>query len=182
VVFWAGKEIGHNSSEGARWHTAYIGLGSNLGERGATLRAAIRELGSRCGIRVVKVSRFRESEPVGGPPQGPFLNAALRIETRLEPERLLEVMQQIEDAFGRTRSVRWGPRTLDLDLLLYEDRVINTPSLQVPHPLLHQRRFVLEPLCDLSPHLVHPVLGKSMGELLDALAPRQQSDGGPKGT
>ena len=156
---------------------AYIGMGSNLGERHATLRAAVKKLEATDGIRVVKVSRFRETEPVGGPPQDAFLNAAVQVETNLEPERLFEAIQRIEDAFGRTRTVRWGPRTLDLDLLLYGNWVIATPALQVPHPLLHERRFVLEPLCDISPHIIHPVLRKSMEELFHALPPRGPSPG-----
>jgi 2-amino-4-hydroxy-6-hydroxymethyldihydropteridine diphosphokinase len=150
--------------------TAYVGLGANLGRREETLRAALAELGRRPGVRVVRASAFRETEPVGGPPGQPcYLNAAAELLTTLEPEELLTVLQQVEDAFGRTRQVRWGPRTLDLDLLLYEDRVIDTPALQVPHARMHERRFVLEPLCEVAPEAVHPVLGKTVRQMLEEL-------------
>lgn len=153
----------------ADWKTAYVGLGANLGDRERTLRAAVETLDGRDDVRVTDVSELRETEPVGGPPQGLFLNGAVRLRTTLGPGELLTVLQAVENAFGRTRTVRWGPRTLDLDLLLYEDRVVRTPSLEVPHPRMHRRRFVLEPLCDLCPELEHPVLGKSVRELLDRL-------------
>jgi len=151
-------------------HTAYIGLGSNRRPREETLRQALAELARRKGITVVTVSSFVETEPVGGPPQGPFINAAAELRTALSPRELLNALQQVEDQFGRERAVRWGPRTLDLDLLLYEDLIIREPDLQVPHPLMHRRRFVLEPLCEIAPHARHPLLCKSVRELLDDLA------------
>jgi len=165
--------MGRTDPNRAQWRTAYVGLGSNLGERRKTLQAALRELDAMEGLEVLKVSKFRETEPVGGPPQGRFINAAARVRTTLGPERLLAELQRIEDEFGRERSVRWGPRTLDLDLLLYGDAIVNTPRLKVPHPLLHERRFVLEPLCDLAPELKHPALGKSLKELLHALESKE---------
>ena len=151
--------------------TAYIGLGANLGSRGKTLQAALAELGRCKGVRVVRVSSFIDTEPVGGPAGQPrYLNAAAELRTTLAPEELLAVLRQVEDAFGRTREQHWGPRTLDLDLLLYQDRVIATPALQVPHPRMHERRFVLEPLCQIAPDAVHPVLGKTVRRLLEELA------------
>jgi len=149
-------------------HTAYIGLGSNLGQRALTLRRAVKELGSREGIRVTRVSSFIETEPVGGPPQGRFINAAAELRTTLAPRQLFDVLKSVEDQFGRERGVRWGPRTLDLDLLLYEEEVMDEPDLQVPHPLMHLRRFVLEPLCEIAPDAHHPILCKSVRELLAA--------------
>ena len=152
-------------------HTAYIGLGANLGPREQTLRAALDMLGRARGVRIVRASAFIETAPVGGPPgQPPYLNAAAELRTTLEPEALLRTLQRVEDAFGRTREVHWGPRTLDLDLLLYEQRVVGSPDLQVPHPRMHERRFVLEPLCQIAPDAVHPVLGKTVREMLAELS------------
>ena len=131
---------------------ALIGLGSNLGDRRATLLRAIEELNATPGVSVVKVSSFHETEPVGGPPgQGPYLNAAACIETTLEPPALLHRLQEIEARNGRVRTVRWGERTLDLDLLLYDDRIVETPELTIPHPRMADRRFVLEPLAEIAP-------------------------------
>jgi len=152
-----------------RWTIAYIGLGSNLGDREATLRGALRQIDSRRDSVVTRVSAFHETEPVGGPPQGAFINAAAELATPLPPEGLLAVLHEVEDEFGRERTVRWGPRTLDLDLLLYGNCVIDTPELQVPHPRMHERRFVLQPLCELCPERRHPRLGKTMQQLLSEL-------------
>src|SRR5262245_8677284 len=124
--------------------TALIALGSNLGDRAATLARAVELLRVAAEVRVAAVSRWHETEPVGGPAgQGPYLNGALRLETSLAPEDLLTVLQRIETELGRTRTERWGPRTLDLDLLLYDDVTCNTPRLTLPHPRLAERRFVL---------------------------------------
>ncbi len=149
---------------------AMIGLGSNLGDRRATLEGAIAALSETPGVRVQRVSTYRETEPVGGPPgQGSYLNAAAMLETRLDPIGLLHVLQAIEGRFGRVRAVRWGERTLDLDLLLFDDRIIRTPELTVPHPRLEERRFVLEPLAEVAPDAVEPTSGRTVSELLRAL-------------
>ena len=132
--------------------TAFIGLGANLGDRSATLSAALDRLDRVEGIRVVTRSSFHETAPVGGPAGQPmYLNAAAKLETTLEPHALLSVLQQIELEFGRQRLERWGPRTLDLDLLLYDSLVIETPELTLPHPLMHERPFVLAPLAEIAP-------------------------------
>ncbi len=136
---------------------AYIGLGSNLGDREAALRDALDLLGGA----VVAVSSFRETDPVGYLDQPRFLNAAAELDTALEPRALLECLLAIELELGRTREgPRFGPRTIDLDLLLYDDEVIDEPGLVVPHPRLAERRFVLEPLAELDPDLVAPGLGR----------------------
>ena len=146
---------------------ALIGLGSNLGDRRAALEGAIAALAETPGILVRKVSTFHETEPVGGPSgQGRYLNAAAVLETSLDPFALLKVLQAIEARFGRVRTVRWGERTLDLDLLLFGDRIIDTPELVVPHPRYAARRFVLEPLVEIAPEAADPVRKRTIRELL----------------
>jgi 2-amino-4-hydroxy-6-hydroxymethyldihydropteridine diphosphokinase len=137
---------------------AYVGLGSNLGDREATLRKALERLGREDGIAVVAVSSFRETDPVGHLEQPRFVNAAAALETSLGPAELLERLLDVERGLGRDRAVeeRWGPRTIDLDLLLYGDEEIDEPGLAVPHPRLAERAFVLEPLLELDPGLRLP--------------------------
>lgn len=149
---------------------AYIALGSNMGDRDLNLLRAVAEIGRIPGTRITALSSFYDTEPVGGVEQENFLNAVARIETVLFPHELLEELQRIETAiFGRTRDVRWGPRTMDLDLLLYNDTVQESDTLTIPHPRLHQRRFVLEPLTEIAPDLVHPRLGATIDKLLKKL-------------
>lgn len=148
---------------------AYVGLGSNLGDREATLRRAIELLDAQEGISVVAVSSFRETDPVGYVDQPRFLNGACRLETDLAPVELLHRLLEIERELGRTRDgPRWGPRTLDLDLLLYGDEVMDTPELTVPHPRLAERAFALEPLAELDPELRLPD-GRRVADLLAEL-------------
>ncbi len=153
--------------------TAYIGLGANLGDREATIRAALERLGSHPQVEVTAVSRLIETEPVGGPPeQPPFLNGAAALRTDLEPADLLALMKEVERALGRDPTgPRWGPRPIDLDLLLYDQRVVRLPGLVVPHPRLRERRFVLEPLAEIAPSARDPETGKTVRELLEALGP-----------
>jgi 2-amino-4-hydroxy-6-hydroxymethyldihydropteridine diphosphokinase len=139
---------------------AYVGLGANLGDRERMLRAAVDALAAEEGIEVVSVSTLRETEPVGVGEQPRFLNGAAELETPLTARELLDRLLTVEQRFGRVRIAgEHGPRTLDLDLLLYGDEVIDEPGLTVPHPRLHERRFVLEPLAELAPGLVVPGRG-----------------------
>jgi 2-amino-4-hydroxy-6-hydroxymethyldihydropteridine diphosphokinase len=150
--------------------TAYIALGSNLGDRRAFLDGAVAALQARPGLRVGPVSSYHETDPVGGPSgQGKYLNAALAVETELTAEQLLGVLQGIEQQFGRVRTEKDGPRTLDLDLLLYGDLVHAAAELTVPHPRLTQRSFVLEPLAEIAPQAVDPVTGETVQTLLHKL-------------
>lgn len=148
---------------------AYIGLGSNLGDRGDTLMAAVKQLAALKGIAVRRISQFVVTEPVGGPEDQPkYLNAAAEIETTLAPAELLGELQRIEASLGRDRSKeqRWGPRTCDLDILLMGQTVIETTELTIPHPRMHERLFVLRPLAQIAPQVVHPKLHKTVVELL----------------
>lgn len=149
---------------------AYIGLGTNLGDREPQLLAAVGELGRLPGTRVTALSHFYETEPVGGVPQENFYNAAARIVTTLPPLTLLDELKRIEgQVFHRVPSGRWGPRSIDLDILLYGELVLSGERLTIPHPRLAERRFVLRPLADIAPSLVHPSLGRSIAELLASL-------------
>lgn len=148
----------------------HVGLGSNVGERQYHIDKAISEVGKLHGTQVLEVSSMRETEPMGGPPQQRrFINAAMVIETEMEPLELMLEFQSIERELGRRRNVRWGPRTIDLDILTFGDRVIDTPELVVPHPELPRRRFVLEPLAEIDPEFVHPVTGRSFKAMLAEL-------------
>ena len=138
---------------------AYVGLGANLGPREVTLLRAVDLLAAADGVEVVAVSHLRETEPVGVVDQPPFLNGAVAIDTSLSARELLEVLLEIERALGRVRGERWGPRTVDLDLLVYGEETLDEPGLRVPHPRLAERRFALEPLADLDPALAVPGLG-----------------------
>jgi 2-amino-4-hydroxy-6-hydroxymethyldihydropteridine diphosphokinase len=147
--------------------SALIGLGSNLGDRRANLNGAITALREAPGVAFRRVSAFHETEPVGGPPgQGKYLNAVALVETDLLPVALLHVLEEIEARFGRERTVRWGARTLDLDLLVFDDRIIETPELEIPHPRMRTRRFVLEPLVEVVPEAVDPVTGRPFAAIL----------------
>jgi 2-amino-4-hydroxy-6-hydroxymethyldihydropteridine diphosphokinase len=135
---------------------AFLGIGSNLGDRLANLQGAVDRLGASPGIRVRRSSRVWETDPVGGPEQPEFLNVVVEIDTDLDPLDLLHVCNAVEAELGRTRDVRWGPRTIDIDVLLIDDLTIDEPTLTVPHPRMHQRAFVLLPLLDLEPNPVLP--------------------------
>jgi 2-amino-4-hydroxy-6-hydroxymethyldihydropteridine diphosphokinase len=146
--------------------TAYIGLGANLGDRRATIERAVQLLDETEGITVAKQSPLYETAPVGGRPQPDYLNGAVEIECRLSARELLDELRRIETSLGRTGGERSAPRTIDLDLLLFGDTVIDDEALTVPHPRMHERWFVLKPLTDIAPNVRHPVLGLTARELL----------------
>lgn len=147
-------------------HNVYIGLGSNKGDHRANLMSALRMLHEPPRVEVVRVSRLLHTRPIG-PPQGMYLNGAARLLTMLEPLSVLHRLHEVEAALGRDRSreQRWGPRTCDLDLLLYDDLTMKTDELIVPHPRMHERLFVLRPLAEIAPFVVHPVLDKTILQL-----------------
>ena len=151
-------------------HTAYIGVGSNMGDKKGYLDFAVKKLTESDICRVRKVSGYITTEPVGDVEQDDFLNACIALETVLSPGELLEFLQTIENEAGRERTVHWGPRTLDLDLLLYDDAVIFTDDLTVPHPEMTKRRFVLEPLAEIAPYAYHPVARDYIINLLERTA------------
>lgn len=147
----------------------YLALGSNLGDRAGHFAAGLVGLADR-GVFTVRRSRTYRTDPVGGPPQGEFLNLVVEVETALEPADLLAAAHEVERSRGRRREeeVRWGPRTLDVDILLFRNRVLSRPGLELPHPRLHLRRFVLAPLAELAPELRHPRSGRTIAALLAA--------------
>ena len=147
----------------------HIGIGSNLGNREENCLKAIRFL-SQNGIHVRKRSSMYETEPWGVKEQPGFINMTIEGETGLRPAELLEVLKKIEDEIGRTETYRWGPRVIDLDVLLYDNLVMHTPELTIPHPRMHEREFVLRPLAEIAPDKIHPVLKKTMRELLSGLS------------
>lgn len=149
---------------------AYLALGSNMGDREETLREAIRQLDGQPGIRVLRTSHVYETDPVGYVDQAAFLNMAVAVETELSPERLLEAALSVEKKLGRVRTIRWGPRTIDIDLLLYSDDTIQTEHLMIPHPAMAERAFVLIPLRDVWEGGALPVYNQTIDHFLLPLA------------
>ena len=151
------------------WHRCFVALGSNMGDKKGYLDGAVEALKADPCIRLKQVSTYLVTAPYGGVEQDDFLNGAVELETLYAPEELLDVLHTIEQAAKRERLVHWGPRTLDLDILFYDDLVQDDPVLTLPHPDMHNRDFVLRPMAELAPHFVHPLLRMTMTQLLNAL-------------
>lgn len=150
--------------------TAYIGIGSNLGDREQNVNGAVELIGLRAG-RLIASSSLFETPPWGVVDQPAFINSACAIETTLSPQELLLTLRAIEDEMGRDRgALRWGPRLIDLDILLYDSLILDEPNLRIPHPHMHERIFVLAPMVEIAPEAVHPVLGACMEDMLGRLA------------
>jgi len=145
-------------------HPVYLALGSNLGNRSENLRSAIKNLGK--GVKVIKCSQVYETPPWGYEDQPKFLNQVIEVETNLAPSELLEYVKEVEGSIGREKTFRYGPRSIDIDILFYDDMVIDSPPLVIPHARISERAFVLNPLADLAPDFLHPVLGETVLGLL----------------
>ena len=173
---WAALKTVETGKTPAVAHVAYISMGSNLGSRSANCAMAVDMLDATEGIRVTGRSKLFSTEPVDYKDQQWFVNGVVRVETLLSPPELLARLKEIERLVGRTAStIRFGPRVLDLDIVLFDDMVMAAENLVIPHPRMHRRRFVLAPFCDIDPEVVHPVLKKSMRELYDGLGPDGQA-------
>jgi 2-amino-4-hydroxy-6-hydroxymethyldihydropteridine diphosphokinase len=158
-----------SSGAAARGIVAFIGIGANLGDPAAQCRDAVARIAATPGVRVLRCSSLYRSEPVGPADQGWFVNAVAEVRTDLAPEPFFEALKAIERQMGRTSGPRWGPRVIDLDILLYGQEVVDREGLTIPHPEMHRRRFVLAPLCELASYAVHPAFGVSARGLLDRL-------------
>jgi len=145
---------------------AYVGLGSNIGDKVKNIKTALNLLDKLDNISVMKYSSFYETEPIGYEEQDWFVNAVAKLETSLSPQKLLSAFMEIEQAMGRKRDIKWGPRLIDLDLLLYDQIYMDSPDLIIPHPMMHERAFVLVPLASIDPDINHPIFNKTIGELL----------------
>lgn len=156
------------------WHRVFLGIGSNLGDREGLIRQALAGLESLEDVRSLRCSTLIETEPYGGVEQPAFLNGAVELDTLLTPQELLIKLHELEAQADRVRTIHWGPRTLDLDILLYDELVLRTAELTIPHVDLHNRSFVLEPLTELDPYAWHPLRGKTAAELLAELREREQ--------
>lgn len=151
------------------WHRVYLGVGSNMGDRMEYISSAIDRIEEQQDTKVVHVSGLIETKPYGGVEQEDFLNGCVAIDTLKDPLELLDFLMDVEKQSGRVRTVRWGPRTLDLDILMYDDLVMNERELTIPHKEMHKRMFVLEPLAEIAPYLMHPLLRKTISELKETI-------------
>ena len=169
---WApiGKSLDYAGVEIERsWHTVYIALGSNLGDKEDNLKSSVKMIQEHKAIKVTKTSTFIETEPVGYLEQDKFLNGVIEIKTLLDPKELIKFLLKIELDLKRERKIKWGPRTIDLDVLLYDDIITCDEEIIIPHPRLHERLFVLKPLSEIAPFVIHPLLHKRIINLLEEL-------------
>lgn len=156
-----------------RWHRVYIALGANIGDPEANIRGAIKEISNDDRFRDLRDSKLIRTKPYGVIDQPDFLNGAIEVKTILTPSELLEFTSSIENKFKRKRDIHWGPRTLDLDIIFYDDEIIDTKDLIIPHPEMHKRDFVLEPIADLNPNLIHPIYRMRVSEMLEKLREKE---------
>ena len=156
-------------------HTAFISIGSNMGDKLDHCRNAIAALSALEGVTIIGRAPFYKTSPVDYLEQDWFVNTAVQVSTELEPSALLAELQRIQQEAGRVaREIRFGPRTIDLDIIFFDDRIVRTEELEIPHPRMHKRRFVLKPICDIEPETIHPGLGRTVRELLETLDDDQQ--------
>lgn len=160
-----------------KWNRAILSIGSNIGDRQAHLNNAVDGIYDDNNCRVNAVSNFIETKSYGPVEQDEFLNGCVEIETLYSPEELLAKVNEIESGEGRTREVHWGPRTLDIDIIFYEDKIIDTPDLKIPHIEMHKRLFVLEPLNQINPYIIHPIYKKTVSQMLNELKPENKCAG-----
>lgn len=160
-----------------KWSKAYLSIGSNIGDKEGYLNQAIDSLYDDDNCRVLAVSNFIETEPYGPVEQDNFLNGCVEIETLYSPQELLECVNKIEAEANRVREIHWGPRTLDIDIVLYEDKIVNDSNLLIPHIEMYKREFVLEPLKQIAPYAIHPIFNKTVTQLLEELKPEGRCGG-----
>lgn len=160
-----------------KWNKAYLSIGSNIGDKEKYLNEAIDALYDDENCRVCAISNFIETEPYGPVEQDNFLNGCVEIETLYSPQELLKKVNEVETEAGRTREVHWGPRTLDIDIIFYNDEIVQEPDLMVPHVEMHKRLFVLEPLNQIAPYAIHPIYRKTVNQLLEELKPDNKCQG-----
>lgn len=174
---WApiGKPLDHVAVEiDRKWHKAYIAIGSNMGDREENLNSAIELINNSNLNKVINISNFYETKPVGYLEQDKFLNGAIEIKTLLSPKKLIQFLLDREQELKRERIIKWGPRTIDLDVLLYDDLITSEEEIIIPHPRMQERLFVLKPLADIAPYVIHPILNRRIIELMNMVAQDQE--------